>query len=92
MYMGPSASRATVYTLPDCSKCDELKRWLSEECVEYDVRVFDTETQTEFILKNVFGNPPILERGDLLAPSEELFPGEALDEGKAKEVLGFGEA
>lgn len=92
MYMGPSASRVTVYTLPDCSKCDELKRWLSEEGVEFDVRAFDTETQMEFIMKNVFGNPPILERGDLLAPSEELFSGEALDEGKAKEVLGFGEA
>lgn len=90
--MGSAASRATVYTLPDCPKCDELKSWLNEEGVEFDVRAFDTETQLEFIMRNVFGNPPILERGERFAPSEELFPNDALDEVKAKEILGSGEA
>ena len=90
--MGSAASRATVYTLPDCPKCDELKSWLNEEGVEFDVRAFDTETQLEFIMRNVFGNPPILERGEMFAPSEELFPNDALDEVKAKEILGSGEA
>ncbi|TET72358.1 hypothetical protein E3J39_02510 [Candidatus Bathyarchaeota archaeon] len=90
--MGSAASRATVYTLPDCPKCDELKSWLNEEGVEFEVRAFDTETQLEFIMRNVFGNPPILERGEMFAPSEELFPNDALDEVKAKEILGSGEA
>jgi glutaredoxin len=92
LYMGSAASRATVYTLPDCPKCEELKEWLGEEGVEFDVRSFDTETQLEFIMRNVFGNPPILERGEMLAPSEDLFPNEALDEAKVKEILGSGEA
>jgi len=43
-------------------------------------------------MRNVFGNPPILERGEMFAPSEELFPNDALDEVKAKEILGSGEA
>lgn len=90
MYMGSAASRATVYTLPDCPKCEELKEWLGEEGVDFDVRSFDTETQLEFIMRNVFGNPPILERGEMLALSEELFPNEALDEAKVKEILGSG--
>jgi arsenate reductase-like glutaredoxin family protein len=92
LYMGSAASRATVYTLPDCAKCEELKEWLSGEGVEFNVKAFDTEAQLEFIMRNEFGNPPILVRGEKFAPSEVLFPNEVLDEGKAKEILVHGEA
>jgi glutaredoxin len=86
--MGSTGLRPSVYTLPDCPKCETLKGWLTEKGVDFDVKAFDTETQLEFIMNNQFGNPPILEIGDSVAPSEELFPHEVLDERKLKEVLG----
>jgi glutaredoxin len=90
--MGSSGSNPRVYTLPDCPKCDKLKKWLSDRGVEFDVRDFDTEAQTDFIMRNMFGNPPILELGESFAPSEELFTDEKLDETKALEVLGVAKA
>lgn len=90
--MDSSQSRTTVYTLPDCTKCDELKKWLDEKGEEYETRSFTTETQLEFIMKNIFGNPPILETEERLASSEELFPDEVLNEEKVLEVLGHGKA
>ena len=55
--------------------------------IKLDVKVFDTETQIEFIMRNMFGNPPILEIGKKAAPSEELFPNEVLDEMEVEEFL-----
>ncbi len=86
--MGSAGILPRVYTLPDCPKCDELKEWLQDESVEFDVQSFDTDAQLEFIMKNMFGNPPILELGDDAYPSEVLFPKEVLDVDKLKEVLG----
>ena len=80
-----------VYTLPDCPKCDKLKGWLSEKQIDFDVKPFDTEAQTDFIMRNIFGNPPILELGEAFAPSEELFLDEKLDETRILEVLGIAE-
>ncbi len=76
-----------VYTLPACPKCDRLKRWLDDKGVKYVASNFTTDVQLEMIMKNMFGNPPILENGDSITPSEELFPNEELDEEKAQEVL-----
>ena len=81
-----------VYTLPDCPKCEMLKGWLSDKKIEFDVKPFDTEVQTDFIMRNMFGNPPILELGESFAPSEDLFPDEKLDETRALEVLGIAKA
>lgn len=88
--MDSSSSRATVYTLPDCVKCDELKDWLSQNNKEYDSKSFTTEIQLEFIMKNVFGNPPILELDDRCAASEDLFPNDTLNEERVLEVIGHG--
>ncbi len=90
--MDSSQSRATVYTLPDCEKCDELKDWLEKKGEEYETKSFTTEVQLEFIMKNMFGNPPILEADEMFASSEELFPNEVLNEEKVLEVLGHGKA
>ncbi|HUS78625.1 MAG TPA: glutathione S-transferase N-terminal domain-containing protein [Patescibacteria group bacterium] len=79
-----------VYTLPDCPKCEKLKAWLSEKGINYDVKSFDTETQLEFIMKNMFGNPPILELGEAIASSEELFHEDILDVSKVKGMLEIG--
>jgi hypothetical protein len=90
--MESSQLRATVYTLPDCIKCDELKDWLEIQGHEYQTKSFTTEIQLEFIMKNIFGNPPILEADERLATSDELFPNDLLNEEKVLEVLKNGKA
>jgi glutaredoxin len=81
---------ATVYSLPDCPKCDKLKEWMKENEIEFETKWFDTEAQTEFIMRNMFGNPPVLTFGDRVEPSEVLFEGEKLKEELVKEVLRSG--
>jgi len=88
MQKGSAKPGPRVYTLPDCPHCATLKKWLKGHGVDFEEKTFDTETQLEFILRNMFGNPPILEVGSRAAPSEELFIDEVLDEEKVKEVLG----
>jgi hypothetical protein len=41
-------------------------------------------------MRNIFGNPPLLEKGDTVKPSEELFDREELKEEIVKEVLKTG--
>jgi hypothetical protein len=43
-------------------------------------------------MMNMFGNPPILTLGDkeMVRPSEELFEGETLIEGRVSEMLTIG--
>ncbi len=92
MYTASKQSHPRVYSVPACPKCEVLKGWLKERAIEYEEKVFDTEAQLGFIMRNMFGNPPILEIGDRMASSEEMFPGEILDERKVREFLGHAEA
>ena len=78
--------------MPDCHKCEILKDWLHNKGYEFDAKPFDTEAQTDFIMMNMFGNPPILQVSDTVASSEDMFPNEEIDEKKILEVLGVGEA
>jgi glutaredoxin len=82
-----TGSSLRVYTLPDCPKCDALKGWLKERGHEFNEAAFDTDAQLDFIMRNMFGNPPILEVGENALPSEELFQDESLDKVKLIEVL-----
>jgi glutaredoxin len=77
----------TVYSLPDCPKCDKLKAYLKGQGFEYEAKWFDTEAQTDFIMKNIFGNPPILTVGEKVEPSEKLFEGERLKEEILMEII-----
>ena len=81
--------KVTVYSLPDCPKCDKLKDFLKRSNVDFEARWFDTEAQTDFIMMNMFGNPPILTLGDnaRVEPSENLFEGEALKQELVLEAL-----
>ena len=56
--------KITVYSLPDCPKCDILKAYLKDKEVEFEADWFDTENQTDFVMMNMFGNPPILTLGE----------------------------
>jgi len=76
-----------VYTLPGCEHCEELKKKLKELGVEFEERVFDVEAQTEFIMRNVFGNPPILEVGETAYAYEDLFDGDEIFEDRVREVI-----
>ncbi len=79
--------KVTVYSLPDCPKCEKLKDYLKKKEVDFEARWFDTEAQTDFIMMNMFGNPPVLTAGSAVRPSEEMFEGDALKEDKVAEVL-----
>lgn len=85
--MGSAKISTKVYTLPDCPNCTTLKRWLEDHEIPFEERLFDTNIQLDFIMMNVFSNPPILEVGSKFLPSEELFLDEELDEEKIKEAL-----
>jgi hypothetical protein len=82
--------KVTIYSLPDCPKCDKLKDYLKQRGVDFEARWFDTEAQTDFIMMNMFGNPPILKTGAAVNPSEELFEGDSLKVDKVVEVLESG--
>lgn len=92
LYTGSKQSRPRVYTVPACPKCDTLKGWLKERAIEYEEKAFDTEAQLGFIMRNMFGNPPILEIGEEVYLSEDLFEHEVLDEVKLSEVFKSAEA
>ncbi len=85
--MSAPNSVARVYSLPDCKKCEELKAWLKEQQIPYEAKWFDSEAQTEFVMRNMFGNPPILEVGDRCTASEEMFPAGKLSEGVVRDFL-----
>lgn len=80
-----------VYSLPDCSKCDVLKAWLKDNELIFESKWFDTEAQTEFVMKNMFGNPPILEFGEKCVAAEEMFPQGILNENVVRDLLGIKE-
>jgi glutaredoxin len=82
--------KVTIYSLPDCPKCEKLKDYLAKRGVDFEARWFDTEAQTDFIMMNMFGNPPVLTAGSAVKPSEEMFEGDALREDKVAEVLEIG--
>lgn len=88
--MNASNNEIRVYSLPDCPKCDILKEWLKTEGIEYEAKWFDTEAQTDFIMRNFFDNPPILAKNDIAKGAEDLFDGEKLKEDYVTEVLGIG--
>ena len=78
---------AKIYSLPDCHKCEELKAYLNENSIPFEAKWFDSESQTDFVMKNIFGNPPILEVGDHCLASEEMFPGGILSEDVVRDLL-----
>lgn len=82
--------KVTVYSLPDCPKCEKLKEWLNKNKIDFESKWFDTEAQTNFIMSNMFGNPPIMTYGEILQPSETLFEGEMLKEEMVLEILSNG--
>jgi hypothetical protein len=87
MVMSAVNSVTNIYSLPDCIKCELLKTWMKEHDVPFESKWFDTIAQTEFVMKNIFGNPPILEVGDRCAAAEEMFPDGTLSEAIVRDLL-----
>jgi glutaredoxin len=50
----------SVISLPDCSKCEEIKAFLKEKNVPFVEKTLTTEIQTDLIMDNIYSNPPIL--------------------------------
>jgi glutaredoxin len=84
--------KITLYSLPDCPKCDTLKDFLISKQINFETDWFDTENQTDFVMMNMFGNPPILTLGDKekVKPSEDMFKGDTLIEARVLEMLKLG--
>jgi len=78
---------ARIYSLPDCNKCEELKSYLKGKSIPFEARWFDSEAQTEFVMRNMFGNPPVLEVGGRCAAVEEMFPEGKLSEDVVRDLL-----
>ena len=78
---------AKIYSLPDCHKCEELKTYLNENLIPFEAKWFDSESQTDFVMRNIFGNPPILEIDDRCLAAEEMFPGGMLSEDVVRDLL-----
>ena len=85
--MSASNSVVKVYSLPDCKKCEVLKAYMKDKGIPYEAKWFDTEAQTEFVMRNMFGNPPILELGDQCVSVEDMFPGGELSEDVVRGLL-----
>ena len=85
--MSASDSVAKIYSLPDCKKCEVLKKYMKEKGIPFEAKWFDTEAQTEFVMMNMFGNPPVLVLGDKVASAEDMFPGGELSESIVRGVL-----
>ncbi|MBS7620028.1 hypothetical protein KEJ21_05220 [Candidatus Bathyarchaeota archaeon] len=64
-----------------------MKKHIKELGKSFEEKVFNTETQVELIMKNVFGNPPILEVGSKIFSSEDLFHNDVLNEEKLKGAI-----
>ncbi len=89
--MSEKNSSTRIYSLPDCHRCDELKAWLKEKGILFEAKWFTTEAQTEFVMRNMFGNPPILEVGERCVTAEEIFPNGMMNESVVRELLGIQE-
>jgi glutaredoxin len=82
-----TSSGVRVYTLQGCSHCETLKNWLKKKSFLYEEKSFDSEVQADFIMKNIFSDPPILELEAKVFTYDELFRGEELNEEKLNEIL-----
>lgn len=77
-----------VYTWPDCPNCEKVKTWLSGRGIEYEVLSLTTDAQVEFIMRNIFGSPPLVEKStDEVLISEKMFKGHDLDTDLLEEFL-----
>ncbi|MHA1286221.1 MAG: hypothetical protein ACTSPB_02335 [Candidatus Thorarchaeota archaeon] len=65
-----------IYTQPRCKNCKVLKDRLKAEKIDFEERRFDTEVQTEMIMRNLFDDPPFLGVGEEVIPSTEIFDSE----------------
>lgn len=82
----PERNIFIVYKMPNCPKCDVLKERLTQLGIVYEERWFSSSIQTEFVLMNEFGDPPILYRMGKYVTSRMLFKGYELVE---EELLKF---
>ena len=75
-----------IISLPNCSKCDEIKAYLKENKIPFTDRMLDSELQTELVMENVYSNPPNVRvdgkyytHKDFLANPELMFGVESCD-------------
>ena len=54
----------SVISLPECTKCEEIKAYLKESKIPFTEKTLNSEIQTNLIMNNIYYNPPVLVVGD----------------------------
>ena len=82
------AKEILIISLPNCSKCDEIKAYLKENKIPFTDRMLDSELQTELVMENVYSNPPNVKVDgkfytykDFKANPEQMFGDKTCSEG-----------
>jgi glutaredoxin len=82
----------TIYTLPNCSRCEHLKTYLREIQVTYETMEPDAEIVTACLIEK--GHPlmdmPCMKVGSYVYLKEDLFMGEELNREKVRYIFALG--
>ncbi|MDH7593893.1 MAG: glutaredoxin family protein [Methanomicrobiales archaeon] len=78
-----------VYSLESCPNCDELKKFLAGEGVDFeDADMASAAPLAELRIHGVFvREAPVLRVGEVFLVSKDLFPGGKLDISRLRKVL-----
>jgi len=82
------AKEILIISLPNCSKCDEIKAYLKENKIPFSDQMLNSELQTELVMENVYSNPPNVKVDgkfytykDFKANPEQMFGDKTCSEG-----------
>ena len=76
-----------LYTWPDCPNCKRLKAWLVQQNIEFVAQSFTVVVQTDFIMQDIFGSPPILQVSSGILVGEDMFEGHDLQEQPIRRLI-----
>jgi len=58
-----------IFSLPNCERCEQLKKWMKEKGLYFYERKFGTRRQVDAIMQNIFNDPPLLMmKGHIFSP------------------------
>jgi len=58
------AKNILVITMPNCSKCEDVKSWLKNANIPFESKMLDSELQTDLVMENIYYNPPVIKVGE----------------------------
>jgi formylmethanofuran dehydrogenase subunit E len=52
--------KVSVISLPECSKCEEIKSFLKSYDIPFTEKTLTSEIQTDLVMNDIYFDPPIL--------------------------------